>query len=104
MSAGRGHAVFGPILDAVCPAQSAGKVEVLRLLDRACREQPQLELTPVRAAVAELIEADNEWDAANEAIAAEYSAGDTISTDHPLAVRIMEAGARRRAALARVQP
>jgi hypothetical protein len=60
-----------------------------------------------RAAVAELIEADKEFDAALSAYrdAEPDGLGATfnLSEDHPAVIRLREAGSRRRAALARVQ-
>ena len=54
------------------------------------------------AAVAELVEADRECDAADTAVHALGPPGTRLSTGHPAVVRLEKAILRRRAALARI--
>jgi hypothetical protein len=55
------------------------------------------------ASAAELIEADHEVDAAQAAIREKHKPGDVVPLDDPMVVRIVEAEARRAAALKGVQ-
>lgn len=89
-----------PERDAAVKAYNAAAARKQAALDAGWRNSKQAE--EASAAVAELIEADREYDAAHLAIKEAFGVGAAVNESHPMVQRILRADKRRAAALARI--